>query len=508
ALIYYTMNRSYPGFEGDFSPNSSTHRYTEPFEITTIGETVIVAIACKDGYIDSYPTSEYVFTITGEGPGGVIITEPALVSNPAITQADTSLANFVVTYEEAGDPTVTATWYLDGSATAAVDTDGDDNQFTFTPELTTTGSHQVTVSLAYLDGTTPKTVTAMKLFTANQVAMPELITTDVVGGKRVTISSGTSDARIYCTVDETTPSISSTRYMVPLEFLQPATTTVKALATKKGMVSSAVAETAVTVVQGPTPTFSSEGGSYVDAVGILISSTASGATFYYTTDGNPPTTSSNEYSAYVPITDSTTSTVLQAMATYLGMTNSEVMSATYTITSLYPVGSTGPAGGVIFHVNADPSITDWKYLEAAAADEATMLKFVGNNGTYNIGEGARGTAIGTGKTNTRTIVDVMASVEGYIAAGAADVCDTKSVIFESITYDDWFLPSRDELLSMYQQREAIGGFVTTGDTAIHGYFSSTEESQNFATGVVFSTGEAWTRDKSGECHVRAIRSFL
>lgn len=167
ALIYYTMNRSYPGFEGDFSPNSSTHRYTEPFEITTIGETVIVAIACKDGYIDSYPTSEYVFTITGEGPGGVIITEPALVSNPAITQADTSLANFVVTYEEAGDPTVTATWYLDGSATAAVDTDGDDNQFTFTPELTTTGSHQVTVSLAYLDGTTPKTVTAMKLFTAN-----------------------------------------------------------------------------------------------------------------------------------------------------------------------------------------------------------------------------------------------------------------------------------------------------------------------------------------------------
>jgi hypothetical protein len=337
--------------------------------------------------------------------------------------------------------------------------------------------------------------------------MPELITTDVVGGKRVTISSGTSDARIYCTVDETTPSISSTRYMVPLEFLQPATTTVKALATKKGMVSSAVAETAVTVVQGPTPTFSSEGGSYVDAVGILISNTASGATFYYTTDNSTPTTNSSEYSTYIPITDSTSPTVLKAMATYLGMSNSEVMSATYTITSLHPLGSTGPAGGVIFHVNADPSITSWKYLEAATADE-TMAKFVGNNGRYDIGAGARGTAIGTGKTNTRTIVDVMALVPSYLATGAADICDSKSVTYESTTYEDWFLPSRDELLLMYQHREAIGGFVTTGETAIHGYFSSTEETQNFAIGVGFSTGEAWTRDKSAECHVRAIRSFL
>jgi hypothetical protein len=167
AQIYYTVDRTAPGFMGDFSPNSSTFLYTAPFEITEIGDTEIKAIACKDGYIDSYPTFNCIYTITGEGPGGVIITEPALVSNVAINQTDTTLANFLVTYEESGDPTITATWYLDGNATAAVDADGDENQFTFTPELTTIGNHQVTVSLAYLDGTTPKTVTAMKLFTAN-----------------------------------------------------------------------------------------------------------------------------------------------------------------------------------------------------------------------------------------------------------------------------------------------------------------------------------------------------
>ncbi|NCC12737.1 MAG: hypothetical protein EOM32_05115 [Spirochaetia bacterium] len=508
AQIYYTVDRTAPGFMGDFSPNSSTHLYTAPFEITTIGDTEIKAIACKDGYIDSYATDNCIYTITGEGPGGVIITEPALVSNVAINQTDTTLANFRVTYEESGDPTITATWYLDGNATAAVDADGDGNQFTFTPELTTTGSHQVTVSLAYLDGTTPKTVSAMKLFTANQVVTPVLTTTDVVGGKQVTISSGTSGATIHCTIDGSIPSTTISPLTVPMQFIESNTTTVKAIAAKKGMVSSTVAETTVTVVQGPTPTFSSEGGSYVDAVGILISSTVSGATFYYTTDGFAPTISSNEYSTYIPITESTSPTVLKAMATYLGLANSEVMSATYTITSSHPVGSTGPAGGVIFHVNADPSITSWKYLEAAAADETVMAKFVGNNGTYNIGEGARGTAIGTGKTNTRTIVDVMATVAGYIATGAADICDTKSVIFESTTYEDWFLPSRDELLLLYQMRDSIGGFVTEGTTAIHGYFSSTEETQNFATGVVFSTGEALTRGKSEECYVRAIRSFL
>nr|WP_321298815.1 chitobiase/beta-hexosaminidase C-terminal domain-containing protein [uncultured Sphaerochaeta sp.] len=506
--IYYTLDGTVPGFSALMTPNSSTFLYTDPFEITEIGDTEIKAIACKDGYRDSYATYDCIYTITGEGPGGVIITEPALVSNVAINQADATLANFLVTYEESGDPTITATWYLDGNATAAVDTDGDGNQFTFTPELTTTGSHQVTVSLAYLDGTTPKTVSAMKLFTANQVVTPVLTTTDVVGGKQVTISNGTSGATIHCTIDGSIPSTSISPLTVPMQFLESATTTVKAMAAKKGMVSSAIAETTVTVAQGPTPTFSAVGGSYVDAVGILISSTASGATFTYTTDGSTPTISSNEYSTYIPITDSTSPTVLKAMATYLGMANSEVMSATYTITSSHPVGSTGPAGGVIFHVNADPSITSWKYLEAASADEIGTHPFVGSLTSYEIGEGARGTAVGTGKTNTRTIVDVMTAQSGYVATGAADICDSKSVIYESTTYDDWFLPSRDELLLLYQMRDSIGGFVTEGDTAPLGYISSTEESNSFATGVVFSTGAAVTRAKDNLCYVRAIRSFL
>jgi hypothetical protein len=61
---------------------------------------------------------------------------------------------------------------------------------------------------------------------------------------------------------------------------------------------------------------------------VTITSTTSGASIYYTTDGSTPTTSSNKFSA--PITISTTTT-LNAMATASGMANSFVTSGVYTI---------------------------------------------------------------------------------------------------------------------------------------------------------------------------------
>ena len=58
-----------------------------------------------------------------------------------------------------------------------------------------------------------------------------------------------------------------------------------------------------------------------------ISCTTSGATIYYTTNGNTPTTSSTQYSS--PITLSGACTI-KAIATKSGMTNSEVASLPYT----------------------------------------------------------------------------------------------------------------------------------------------------------------------------------
>ncbi len=77
-----------------------------------------------------------------------------------------------------------------------------------------------------------------------------------------------------------------------------------------------------------TPTFSPAAGTYNEAQNVTISCTTAGATIYYTTNGDTPTTSSLVYST--PIAISTTTTV-KAMAVKTGMDNSSVATATYTI---------------------------------------------------------------------------------------------------------------------------------------------------------------------------------
>lgn len=83
-----------------------------------------------------------------------------------------------------------------------------------------------------------------------------------------------------------------------------------------------------TVETVATPTFSPEEGTYTEAQNVEINCTTDGATIYYTTDGNDPTTSSSVYSSAIPVSSTTT---IKAIAVKDGMNNSQVASATYTI---------------------------------------------------------------------------------------------------------------------------------------------------------------------------------
>lgn len=85
-----------------------------------------------------------------------------------------------------------------------------------------------------------------------------------------------------------------------------------------------------------TPTFSPAAGTYTSAQNVTISSETEGATIYYTTNGDTPTTDSNVYSSAINVSETTT---IKAIAVKNGLENSTVASATYTIVNLDHAGT-------------------------------------------------------------------------------------------------------------------------------------------------------------------------
>ncbi len=149
----------------------------------------------------------------------------------------------------------------------------------------------------------------------------------------------------------------------------------------------------------------------------------------------------------------------------------------------YAIGDTGPAGGIVFYIT-DGGLHG---LEAAPEDQSSSAEW-GCYGTEI--DGADGTAIGTGAQNT---ADILA---GCSASGiAARVADE----YELNGYGDWFLPSKDELNELYQQRAVVGGF-----TNVNGW-SSTEVTSNLAWLQYFTNGLQINLGKYNALSVRAVR---
>ena len=110
--------------------------------------------------------------------------------------------------------------------------------------------------------------------------------------------------------------------------------------------------------------------------------------------------------------------------------------------------------------------------------------------------GAEGIAIGAGAQNT---LDILAdcSEDGIPAKLASDY----EVTVDGVTYDDWFLPSKDELNLLYLNNEAVGGFADGY------YWSSSEDGNDGAWGQDFGNGDQGGYVKFNTFRVRAIRAF-
>lgn len=86
--------------------------------------------------------------------------------------------------------------------------------------------------------------------------------------------------------------------------------------------------TVAALPQVAAPTFSPAAGAYTSAQSVTISDSTQNASIYYTTDGSTPTTSSTKYTAAIAVGSSETIT---AIAVATGYSNSDVVTAAYTI---------------------------------------------------------------------------------------------------------------------------------------------------------------------------------
>ena len=91
----------------------------------------------------------------------------------------------------------------------------------------------------------------------------------------------------------------------------------------------------------------------------------------------------------------------------------------------------------------------------------------------------------------------------YSSAGVLNWDDAMSYCADYTVgqYDDWHLPSKDELNKLYENKTAIGGF--TDDY----YWSSKEFDSNNAWSQFFYYGNQYRLSKDITNYVRAVRAF-
>lgn len=169
--------------------------------------------------------------------------------------------------------------------------------------------------------------------------------------------------------------------------------------------------------------------------------------------------------------------------------SSRTTTSQVTTTTAYKIGDTGPAGGIIFYDKGNTR-DGWRYLEAAPANtEKTALSYY----DYSL---YRSRKAGDGKDNTKNFMEIFERKGGGINT-APWLCNDLNIN----GYNDWYLPSLDELLYMYNNLYSKG----VGGLKNNRYWSSTRYGTSF---IDFSDGaekEAVSADYKYQ--VRAIRRF-
>ncbi len=168
------------------------------------------------------------------------------------------------------------------------------------------------------------------------------------------------------------------------------------------------------------------------------------------------------------------------------------------LVTVYEYGAIGPGGGLIFYITVD----GLHGLEVAKVDQGTSHAWSTLSNAFADGISALPTDIGTGSANTNAII-----AQNSNGSSAAKLCRD----YRGGGFEDWFLPSRDELKTVWDNlvADGEGDYSGVGGFANSPYWSSSEYDENEAWYLHFATGGQSKLVKSSYLHrhVRAIRAF-
>jgi YVTN family beta-propeller protein len=308
-------------------------------------------------------------------------------------------------------PSGTVTFSIDGvnQSTLILDSSG---HTTFAVNSLPIGAHAIKVTYAGTPSFAASSAALTETIQLPPAATPSFASSNPAPGiyyapQSVALVDTTANAAIYYTLDGTTPTAASTKYVAAIQLDK--TTTVKAVAVAAGYAPSAVSTGLFTIDPPltPTPVFSLKSATYTstqwvsltDALPGAASGAASGATYnaasnaaiiYYTTNNTTPTTASTVYTA--PITVSF-NVIIRAIAVAPGHSPSAVATVVYAITpqawaptfslpaatykgaQTVRLGDTTPGAVIYYTTNGTtPTAASAKYTAAIAVSQTTTIK--------------------------------------------------------------------------------------------------------------------------------------
>ncbi len=303
ATIYYTTDGTVP--------TSASSKFTAAIPVTTEGPTVLRAMVTAVGFEPS-AVSSATYTLNfppapepSASPGG------GEYSTPQNVTLSDSIPGAKIYYTLDGtNPTAASTQY---TVPIPITTSTSIRALATAPSYQPSG---VSTNSFQFPAPSPTILPAAGVYTARQV---------------VTLSDSAAGARMFYTLDGSMPTAESMPYTGPIQVAT--SSTIRAVAYVSGFTASSAASATYTIyTSAPPVTISPDGGTFSTAQSIALSDPLAGAAIFYTLDGSAPSESSIPYTAPFSLS-AVGPTDINAIAVYSGLPNSEVSSASFTITS-------------------------------------------------------------------------------------------------------------------------------------------------------------------------------